>query len=105
MLERSPRDEVGVAAPAALPAWRPALVFLSVGLTMAGLIWLAVIALSAGGFSAVDPVLVVLFAVAFPWYVIGFWNSTIGLLVIRFARAPVALVRPVSVRVPGAEPI
>ena len=46
MLERSPRDEVGVAASAALPAWRPMLVFLGVGVTMAGLIWLAVIALS-----------------------------------------------------------
>src|SRR5262249_43979633 len=105
MLERSPRDEVGVGAPAALPAWRPALVFLSVGLTMAGLIWLAVIALSAGGFSAVDLVLVVLFAVTLPWYVIGFWNATIGLLIMRFARDPLAAVMPVAGRVRGDEPI
>jgi len=66
MLERSPRDEVGIAAPVALPAWRPMLVFLGVGVTMAGLIWLAVIALSPGGFSAVDLVLVVLFALTLP---------------------------------------
>src|SRR5262249_23363531 len=105
MLERSPRDEVGVGAPAALPAWRPPLVFLSGGLTMAGLIWLAVIALSAGGFSAVDLVLVVLFAVTLPWYVIGFWNATIGLLIMRFARDPVAVVMPVADRVRGDEPI
>src|SRR5262249_61058584 len=89
MLERSPRDEVGVAAPAALPAWRARLVFLGVGVTMAGLIWLAVIALSPGGFSAVDLVLVVLFAVTLPWYVIGFWDAAIGFLIMRFARHPV----------------
>ena len=105
MLERSPRDEVVIAAPAALSAWRPMLVFLSIGLTMAGLIWLAVIALSPGGFGAVDLVLVVLFAVTLPWYVIGFWNATIGLLIMRFARDPVAAVMPVAGRVRGDEPI
>src|SRR5438132_1673227 len=105
LLERSPRDEVGVAAPVALPAWRPMLVFLGVGVTMAGLIWLAVIALSPGGFSAVDLVLVVLFALTLPWYVIGVWNATIGLLIMRFARDPVAAVMPVAGRVRGDEPI
>jgi membrane glycosyltransferase len=105
MLERSPRDEVVIAAPAALSAWRPMLVFLSIGLTMAGLIWLAVIALSPGGFGAVDLVLVVLFAVTLPWYVIGFWNATIGLPIMRFARDPVAAVMPVAGRVRGDEPI
>jgi membrane glycosyltransferase len=94
-----------VAAPAPLFAWRPTLVFLSVGLTMAGLIWLAVIALSPGGFGAVDLVLVTLFAVTLPWYVIGFWNATIGLLIMRFARDPVAAVMPVAGRVRGDEPI
>ncbi len=104
MLERSPRDEVDRRAP------RPAClaagpVLLSVGLTIAGLIWLAVIALSPGGFGAVDLVLVVLFAVTLPWYVIGFWNATIGLLIMRFARDPVAAVTPVAGRVRGDEPI
>src|SRR5262249_4631014 len=105
MLERSPRDEVGVAAPAALPAWRARLVFLGVAMTMAGLLWLAVIALSPGGFSAVDLVLVVLFAVTLPWYVIGFWNAAIGFLIMRFARDPVVAVMPVADRVRGDEPI
>ena len=105
MLERSPRDEVVIAAPAALSAWRPILVLLSVGLTMAGLTWLAVMALSPGGFGAVDLVLAVLFAVTLPWYVIGFWNATIGLLIMRFARDPVAAVMPVAGRVRGDEPI
>src|SRR5262252_3775129 len=105
MLERSPRDGVGIAAPAALSGWRPILVFLSVGLTMAGLIWLAVIALSPGGFGPVDLILVVLFAITLPWYVIGFWNAAIGLLIMRLARDPVAAVTPVAGRLRGDEPI
>src|SRR5712692_5007460 len=105
MLERSPREEVAVAASPAPPAWRPAAFFLSVGLTMAGLIWLAVVALSLGGFGVVDLALVVLFAVTLPWYVIGFWNATIGLLIMRFARDPVAAVAPIAGRVRGDEPI
>src|SRR5262245_58132178 len=105
MLERSPRDEIAVAALPALPAWRPVLFFLGVGLTIAGLVWLAVVALSPGGFGAVDLVLVVLFAVTLPWYVIGFWNATIGLLIMRFARDPVATVMPAAGRVRGDEPL
>jgi membrane glycosyltransferase len=105
MLERSPRDEVIVAALPVLPAWRPLLFFAGVGLTIAGLVWLAVIALSPSGFGAVDLILVVLFAVTLPWYVIGFWNATIGLLIMRFARDPIAAVTPVAGRVRGDEPI
>jgi membrane glycosyltransferase len=37
--------------------------------------------------------------------VIGFWNATIGLLIMRFARDPVAAVMPVAGRVRGDEPI
>ena len=36
---------------------------------------------------------------------IGFWNATIGLLIMRFARDPVATVTPVAARVRGDEPI
>ena len=63
------------------------------------------VALSPGGFGAVDLVLVILFAITLPWYVIGFWNATIGLLIMRFARDPVAAVTPVVGRVRGDEPI
>jgi membrane glycosyltransferase len=105
MLERSPRDDLMIAAPTTVRAWRSALFFLSVGLTMTGLIWLAVIALSPGGFGAVDVVLIALFAVTLPWYVIGFWNATIGLLIMRFARDPVAAVMPVAGHLRGDEPI
>ncbi|HYY38793.1 MAG TPA: glucans biosynthesis glucosyltransferase MdoH, partial [Xanthobacteraceae bacterium] len=99
------RDEVVIAVPTAPSAWRPVLFFLCVGLTMAGLIWLAVVALSPGGIGAVDIILLALFAVTLPWYVIGFWNATIGLLIMRFARDPVAAVLPIAGRVRGDEPI
>jgi membrane glycosyltransferase len=105
MLERSARDAVVAAAPPALTPWRPALFFAAVAATIAGLVWLAVLALSPGGFGVVDAVLVALFAVTLPWYVIGFWNATIGLLIMRFARDPVAAVTPVAGRVRGDEPI
>ena len=79
--------------------------FACVGSTMAGLIWLAVTALSPGGTDAVDLLLVALFAVTLPWYVIGFWNATIGLAIMRFAPDPVSAVTPVAGRVRGDEPI
>jgi membrane glycosyltransferase len=72
--------------------------------SMVGLVWLLSFALSAGGFGAVDFVLVVLFAITLPWSVIGFWNATIGLFIMRSAN-PVAAVTPVSARVTGDEPI
>jgi membrane glycosyltransferase len=53
----------------------------------------------------VDFVLVVMFAVTLPWSVIGFWNATIGLLLMRFSRDPVVAVTPVAGRVRGDEPI
>src|SRR5205823_4582978 len=46
-----------------------------------------------------------LFALTLPWYVIGFWNAAIGLLIMRFARDPAAAVLPVAGRVCGDEPI
>ena len=85
--------------------WRQTVFFAAVGLTMAGLIWLAVFALSPGGFGFVDLVLVLLFAITLPWYVIGFWNATIGLLIMRLSDDPVAAVTPVVGRVRGDEPI
>jgi membrane glycosyltransferase len=72
--------------------------------SMAGLVWLLSLALSAGGFGVIDFILVVLFAVTLPWSVIGFWNATIGLFIMRAAN-PAAVVTPVSAQVRGDEPI
>ncbi|MPZ36609.1 MAG: glucans biosynthesis glucosyltransferase MdoH [Rhizobiales bacterium] len=100
MLERSP--EFVIDAP---PTGRRVLFFTLVGLTMAGMIWLSVHALSVGGFSPGDLLLVVLFALTLPWLVIGFWNATIGLIIMRFARDPVAAVTPAAGRGSDHEPI
>jgi membrane glycosyltransferase len=105
MLERSPRDEVQVAAPPGTPAWRP-LAYLAAGIaTMAGMIALAIYALSPRGFGGIDLVLVALFAITLPWYVIGFLNAAIGFVIMRLARDPAAAVAPVAGRVRGDEPI
>jgi membrane glycosyltransferase len=74
-------------------------------LTIAALLALAAQALSAGGLGAVDVLLLVLFGITLPWSVIGFWNATIGFLVMRFAADPVAAVLPAARRVRGDEPI
>jgi membrane glycosyltransferase len=104
MSEQSLQQAVLTAAPVALTLRR--ILFLTlVGLTMAAMIGLLVVALSAGGFGFVDFVLVVLFAITLPWMVIGFWNATIGFLVMRLARDPVATVTPTAARITGREPI
>ena len=105
MVERSLRDDRLIAAPSPLLALRRVLFFSLVGLTIAGQIALAVVALSPGGFGLVDLVLVLLFSVTLPWYVIGFWNAAIGLLIMRFARDPAACVTPAAGLVKNDEPI
>jgi membrane glycosyltransferase len=104
MSEQSLQQAALAAAPVALTLRR--ILFLTlVGLTMAAMIGLLVVALSAGGFGFVDFVLVVLFAITLPWMVIGFWNATIGFLIMRLARDPVATVTPSAAGITGREPI
>jgi membrane glycosyltransferase len=105
MLERSTRNEGATAAPPLPLGARQALFFALVALSLIALLWLSVVALSVGRFGAVDYLLVALFAVTLPWTVISFWNATIGLLIMRFARDPVAAVTPIAGCVRGDEPI
>jgi membrane glycosyltransferase len=105
MLERSTRDDTATEAPLVPLRRRQALFFTLVGLSIIALVWLLVVALSVGRFGALDTALVALFAVTLPWTVISFWNATIGLLIMRFARDPVVAVTPVAGRVRGDEPI
>src|SRR6266705_1627094 len=76
-----------------------------VATSLIGLLWLAATALSAGGLDAADGIVLALFAVTFPWSVIGFWNAIIGFLIMRFARDPIAAVLPVAGAIRGDEPI
>jgi membrane glycosyltransferase len=75
------------------------------GVTITALLGLAAWALSAGGFGAVEALLLFLFALTLPWMVIGFWNAAIGFLVMRFAHDPVATVLPLAARVRGDEKV
>jgi membrane glycosyltransferase len=105
MLERPTHDQVATGEPEATQTRRRVFFFTLVTLSIAGLLWMLASALSVGGFGLIDAVLVTLFAVTLPWFVIGFWNGTIGLLIMRFARDPVATVTPVAARVTDTEPI
>jgi membrane glycosyltransferase len=101
-LERSSYDTVIDKFPLSL---RRLAFSLGIALTVVGLLWLAVMALSPGGIGALHIVLLALFAVTLPWYVIGFWNAVIGFLIMRFAPDPVGTVTPAARRVCGNEPI
>jgi len=72
---------------------------------MAALIALAAVALSPGGFSALDIVLIILFAITLPWMVAGFWNALIGFLILRCSTDPVAAVIPQVASIRGDESI
>jgi membrane glycosyltransferase len=65
-------------------------------ITIAALLVLAGYALSAGGFTVADAVLLLFFGLTMPWAVIGFWNGIIGFFVMRLARDPVAAVNPAA---------
>ncbi len=74
-----------------------------VGTTIAAVLWLALVAVppySAGAIS-----FLVLFTVTLPWSVVGFWNATIGFLIMRFCRDPAAAVNPLAVSIRGDEPV
>ncbi|HEY1541542.1 MAG TPA: glucans biosynthesis glucosyltransferase MdoH [Xanthobacteraceae bacterium] len=96
----------GVAADIGLPVGARRVLFAAVvAATTLTVLALAVVALSPGGLGAVDLLLLVLYAIALPWLVIGFSISAIGFCIMRFARDPVAAIFPAAARVRGDEPI
>ena len=86
-------------------AVRRVIFFTLVSATMAGLLWLTARALSPGGVSVLDWLLLVLFAITLPWFVIGFWNAAIGFAILRFCRDPVAAVLPAAAWARADDPI
>ena len=74
-------------------------------LTIAVLLALAAYALSAGGFGTADALLLLFFGLTMPWSVIGFWNATIGFVIMRLARDPIATVLPSVAHLRGDEKI
>jgi membrane glycosyltransferase len=103
MLDRSSYDSLASANPR---LFRRRLLFsVCVALTIAGLLWLAVITLSPGGIGTLDIILIALFGVTLPWYVIGFWNALIGFIIMRLRRDPVGLIMAAARRLRDNEPI
>ena len=66
--------------------------------SIAALLVLAALSLSAGGLDAVDLLLLVLFGATTPWLAIGFWNAAIGLFIMRFIDDPSTYVVPQAAR-------
>ncbi len=62
--------------------------------TYALMLWVASRVLGAGGWTVVDMVLLLAFAIGTPWTVLGFWNALIGLWLLHFRRDAMAAVAP-----------
>jgi membrane glycosyltransferase len=75
------------------------------GATMAALLWLGGVACSPLGSPLCQAAVLVPLATVLPSIVVGFWNAIIGLVVMRWARDPVAAVNPTAAAVRGDEPI
>ncbi len=53
--------------------------------------------LASGGFSVVDVIVLIAFAVGLPWTVLGFWNAVVGLWLLHGSRDGLAQVAPFAV--------
>jgi membrane glycosyltransferase len=76
-----------------------------VGLTLAGLVaWLGSI-LANDGFDILDLLMIISFLVYAPWLVIGFWNSLIGLILLRSTFDPLTRVMSAAMDTRDTGPI
>jgi membrane glycosyltransferase len=74
-----------------------------VAATIAGLLWLACIAVPPRSLGAI--LFIALFATTLPWTVVGFWNAAIGFLVMRLCRDAMLTVNPLAKNIRGDEPV
>ena len=105
VLERPPLQVLQTDAAGVSMTGRRALFAVLFVATMAGSLALAALALSPGGLSLIDVVLLALFALTLPWMAIGFWNALIGFLIMRFAAGPVVAVLPAAAGIRGNEAV
>ena len=73
--------------------------------TYLAMLWIASRVLGAGGWTVVDAILFVGFALGTPWTVLGFWNAVIGLWLLHFHKDPIATVAPFAAAGDLATPI
>ena len=69
------------------------------------LMWLMHRALGPAVSPSAHVAILILFAFTLPWMVIGFWNATIGFIICRFVREPLALVVPDALHANSSMPI
>jgi membrane glycosyltransferase len=69
------------------------------------MLWLTAVALSPGGFTLVDALLLFCFALTLPWMAVGFWNAAIGFLIARFAKDPLRTTIPCAADIQDDTPI
>jgi membrane glycosyltransferase len=103
MLDRPTAPVVASVSVAASLARRRALFAVLAGLTMAGIWWLAAMAVPPRSAGAI--LFLVLFTVTLPWSVVGFWNAMIGYLIMSCSRDPVATVNPMAAGSRDDEPV
>ena len=58
------------------------------------MMWVAARILGSGGWTLLDLVLFLCFAIGTPWTVLGFWNALIGLWLLHYHKNPMAEVAP-----------
>jgi membrane glycosyltransferase len=75
-------------------AWRRRLVVSLNVATWLALMWAAATVLGAGGWTLVDGIIFVCFALGTPWAVLGFWNALIGLWLLHWHPDPMDDVAP-----------
>jgi membrane glycosyltransferase len=103
MLDRSTTRPIGTDAYARTLGRRCAIFALLVAATICALLCLAIVAVPPRSIGAV--IFLLLFTVTLPWTVVGFWNATIGFLLMQLCQDPVATVNPLARRVHGDEPL
>ncbi|HEY0223521.1 MAG TPA: glycosyltransferase family 2 protein, partial [Pseudolabrys sp.] len=104
MLERSPAYAIDTTRAGTMTGRRVAFGLLFAA-TMVAMLALMAVALSPGGLSLADDVLLALFAVTLPWIVAGFWNAVIGFIIVRFAGDPIEAIFSGAAALRGNEPI
>lgn len=73
--------------------------------TIAALIAIMTQAMSKGGFSPAEILLLACFVITLPWTAIGFWNAVIGFLLLQFTKDPASHVFPAADSIDGDEEI
>ena len=105
-----PRPPLGLTTPAGLQlidelSRRRRLVVVLNVVTYVIMLWIAAKVLGTGGWTIIDMILFVGFALGTPWTVLGFWNAVIGLWLLHFHPNPIPEVAPFAAAGEAETPI